>query len=128
MISDEGIAAAVQWWNESWMLDDKRDAFKHALESVIRRDVEQHGKCHMYMDYDPQGPLLEAVCAAGVECRGAFFSGDGLFRWRKNGLDVEEARVTAKHGYGQEYLEIWPNRDPSLPAVDVKVAQKGSAA
>lgn len=115
MISDEGIDAAIEYMLAAWMIDDKREAFKAALLSVIRRDLAKDDRCHLYVDYDPQDSLLEATQMAGVACTGRFFSADGIFRWRKTGVEIRGDRATAKTGYGTGWRELWPNRDPGLP-------------
>jgi hypothetical protein len=71
------VQAVVNWFGGEFMLDDKRAAFRVELEKVVRRDLSEWSAdrlYQLYIDYDPNEPLLEALCNAGVECSGSFSS------------------------------------------------------
>jgi hypothetical protein len=103
VVSDIDAAAkmAGQWWAER--LDpqhaDKREAFAAAVEKAIRDHYEPGYPVHLECDYDPQGPLLEAVRAAGIECGGFLSSARGILP-QKHDLTIWPDRLEPKEGYG----------------------------
>jgi hypothetical protein len=87
----------AQWWADRLKIEDKREAFKRALLPKIQEDME------LWVDYDPQGVLLDALREAGIECKGIFFSADGIFP-RKTGMIIRDGIVEVKEGYGSEFV------------------------
>jgi hypothetical protein len=112
--NEQAIVAMIDWMRAEFLVEDKRERFCGELAKVLRREFEKVGWVRLYIDYDPNEPLLEALRAAGVECRGCMYSADGLFRGRKTGVTwrPEQQRVTVKLGYGGVEHELWPNRAP----------------
>lgn len=90
---------AANWWCDRLRMQDKRDELKAALLKHL-----PDGDWFTYNDYDPEGILLTAVREV-VECRGFFFSGDGLFQ-RKIGLQRRGNVLSAKEGYGANWVAI----------------------
>lgn len=116
VISDEQIEAAVRFWDGYFMINDKREAFSNALREVLK-EQQAEGKTRvgglafgdeLYVDYDPQGWLLEAVQRADIKCAGYMFSARGLFSCQKTGVYLQSGKVEAKEGYGSDWVEIWP--------------------
>lgn len=89
---------AAEWWGDRLQQGD-RAAFVATLRDLVARDLEAGGECRLECDYDPDGHLLEAVRAAGVECRGFLFSAKGILP-QKHLLDVRVDRMRPKEGYG----------------------------
>jgi hypothetical protein len=92
---------AADWWAERLQKGD-RQKFKDALMPFIERAVAENGSCYLQCDYDPMGPLLDAVRAAGLHCSGCMFSADGILPY-KTSLWVRPDRLEPKEGYGN-----WP--------------------
>ena len=90
---------AAKWWADRFGMLDKAHAFELAL---IRHLPDEDW--FTYNDYDPQGPLLDAVREV-TECRGCLFSGDGLFP-RKTGLKRKNGLLLAKEGYGAPWIRV----------------------
>jgi len=97
-----------------WMLPDKWEAFSSALVDVVERELEAGHPCKLYVDYDPNELLLEALKSAEVECKGFMFSARGIFKFTKFGWRVEPERVLVKMGYGTGWAELWPEKAPEL--------------
>lgn len=95
---------AAEWWADRLQQGD-RAAFVAALRDLVARDLEARGSCHLECDYDPAGHLLEAVRAAGVECRGFMFSAKGILP-EKHSLAVWPYKMLPKEGYGNWTNEI----------------------
>ena len=90
--TDELIAA---WWAQ-WLPKDKRAAFTAEL---LQRLPE--GEYFLYNDYHPRRELLDAVRAAGIECRGCMFFGDDIGFPQKSGTRRDaNGRAWLKYGYG----------------------------
>ena len=94
--------AAADWWTERLEIPDRREAFRGALMAILPK-----GDWYLYSDYDPFDLLLQAVQLAGIECRGNFFSSDGILP-RKTYLRRENNQLFAKEGYGQRPVRIYP--------------------
>lgn len=88
---------AADWWAKRFGGD--KDALRAALLKHLPDSDWQ-----TYNDYDPEGPLLDALRDV-QECRGFMFSGDGLFP-RKTGLRREGKYLYAKEGYGASWQEV----------------------
>jgi hypothetical protein len=114
-LQEEQIQAVVDFWDKQLIPDDRRQQFRHAVRAVLVKAAEapgsDRGALYFKVDYDPQQLLLEAVRAAGIECRGFMFSADGLFRCRKTYTRVMPRQVKLKEGYGAG--EVWLWREPS---------------
>lgn len=94
------VDAAVEYWTSELRVEAKRPAFRDALRTVLERAYKPGERLRLNVDYDPQGELLEAVRAAGIECRGCMFSADGLF-WAKTRTSIEpDGRFVVREGYG----------------------------
>jgi hypothetical protein len=113
-MNDDMKRALLEDVERCWMLPDKWDVFSGALVDVVDRDLAKYERCKLYVDYDPEGTLLEAVQTAGVECKGRFFSAEGIFRFRKIGWRIEPERIHVKMGYGTGWVEMWPEKSPEL--------------
>ena len=100
------IAAA--WWSDRFEITDKREELREALKLHL-----PDGDWVAYNDYDPQGPLLDAVREI-VDCSGMGHSGDGLFP-RKTGLMREGDELFAKEGYGRPGFILIATADPVQP-------------
>jgi hypothetical protein len=92
---------AAEWWSERLQQGD-REAFKAKLTELVVEELLEHprGLCLLQVDYDPQGLLLEAVRAAGVECAGFLFSAEGILP-AKHWLGVSATELKPKEGYGK---------------------------
>lgn len=101
---------AAQWWRERLETGDK-DAFENYLAAAVEKALCEREPVFLRCDYDPEGVLLDAVRAAGVECTGFMFSGDGILP-RKHDLTVYADRLEPKEGYGNWRPEI------AVPAPD----------
>lgn len=89
---------AADWWTERLQQGDKA-AFRAALLPLIDAELTEHGICRLDCDYDPRGALLEAVHAAGLECKGFMFSAKGILP-TKHSLRVTLTELEPKEGYG----------------------------
>lgn len=89
--------AAAQWWGDRLQRGD-RDAFEKALTVQILIQLETAGGCLLECDYDPQGAVLDAVRAAGVECRGWMFSAKGILP-SKHETIIRPGHIEPKEGY-----------------------------
>lgn len=101
MTADKINAAAAKWWADRFLLRDKAAEFEAALAGILGDRTEWS----TYVDYDPQDDLLPAVRAV-TECRGCFFSADGLFKGQKFGLHRRGDVVEYKAGYGMGWNPI----------------------
>lgn len=90
--------AAADWWTDRLMAGDKA-AFRASLIANIEDEVRRNGWSLIECDYDPQGHLLTAVRAAGLECEGTFFSARGILP-EKHETDVSAGKIIPKEGYG----------------------------
>lgn len=90
--------AAAQWWADRLEQGDKAK-FIERLSELVRGDLEARGHCTLRCDYDPQGYLLDAVRAAGVDCGGYFFSARGVLPERHT-TRIEIGLIEPKEGYG----------------------------
>jgi hypothetical protein len=97
-IMSRAAEMAADWWTERLQRGDEQ-AFRAALLPLIDAELSKNGQCRLECDYDPHGPLLEAVHAAGVQCTGMMFSADGILP-RKTSLLVTLATLEPKEGYG----------------------------
>ena len=93
---------AAQWWAARLQIEEKREQFKGALLKILEESPDWY---NLYVDYDPEEELLDAVCAAGIECKGFMFSAEGIFP-AKTGLRKRGDKLMAKEGYGALYVEI----------------------
>ena len=104
---------AALWWADRLEKGDKVkfvetltkliDHELHTAAGICRELKNRHGvdrepDCTLRCDYDPQGILLDAVHAAGIECRGSMFSADGVLP-RKHVLHVYRDRLKPKEGW-----------------------------
>lgn len=106
-IGEAQIDAAVRFWGDLFLVMDKREAFKRELRKLLEANATN--RCiRLYVDYDPEGLLLEAVRAAGVTCSGFMYSARGIFSCGKTGTTLYPDKVEAKEGYGAPYEQIWP--------------------
>jgi hypothetical protein len=108
MSAARAAAMAAEWWAERLIVGD-REKFKAHLRPAIEAEIVDCGTSVTTVDYDPQGIVLEAVRAAGVECRGVMCSADGILP-RKTGLIVTPVELRPKEGYAN-----WTARIPVLP-------------
>jgi hypothetical protein len=123
----DAVARFVAGWWAARLQQGDRELFKESLLGLVTAHLLAHPeRPHLMLecDYDPRGPLLDAVRAAGIECRGVMFSGDGILP-RKHSTDIfparkaspefdeqaQPARLVLKEGYGN-----W--RDP-IPLADI---------
>lgn len=90
---------AADWWAQRLAQGD-RAAFKAALLPLIETKLAEYGSCFLQCDYDPQGPLLEAVRAIGIECRGCMGSAKDILPM-KHSLRVTPNMLEPKEGYGR---------------------------
>jgi hypothetical protein len=100
---------AADWWTERLMQGDKaafRASLVASIEAELRRDDWSEGDwVDLECDYDPQGALLDAVRAAGIECAGSFFSARGILP-QKHSTEIAPGRIVPKEGYGNWTAEI----------------------
>jgi len=89
---------AAEWWGARLERGD-RAKFVETLRDLIRKDLEECGHCELSCDYDPEGHLLAAVRACGVECSGVFFSAQGILP-QKHFTRIETDLIEPKEGYG----------------------------
>ena len=97
--------AAADWWTARLQQGD-REVFREHLALSVACALEFDRVVVLECDYDPQGLLLDAVRAAGVECRGFMFSAQGILP-QKHSLDVFADKLVPKEGYGN-WTEIIP--------------------
>lgn len=102
---DPRVEVAAQWWAARLQRNEHREAFKAALAEHLPALFAQ-GRIVLQVDYDPKGALLDAVRTAGIECRGEWFSADGLLP-RKTRMAVDEGRITVCEGYAAPWVTIW---------------------
>lgn len=98
-------ALAAKWWSERLMKGD-RDKFSECLMVLIVADLTSKHECFLSCDYDPQGHLLTAVTAAGIQCSGNFFSATGILP-KKHMLRVTLDYLEPCEGYGN-----WKDKIP----------------
>jgi hypothetical protein len=103
---------AAQWWAGQLMIADKRWHFANALQ---RRLDHIDGDWTLYVDYDPDDTLLDVLRAVGIECRGCFFSADGIFPFTKTGMKREGQQLFLKRGYGAGWDALTPPSPPAAP-------------
>lgn len=116
----------ADWWAERLMQGDKV-AFHESLKTAITKELSawpDRPYVSIECDYDPQGPLLDAVRAAGLKCDGYLFSARGILPQKHDTsiypervaepefeTEAAPARFQAKEGYGN-----W--KDP-IPLADI---------
>lgn len=89
---------AAQWWTDRLERGDK-ETFKASIQASILTALDEHGFIEVECDYDPDGPLLDAVRAAGIECSGYMFSAKGILPC-KHSLSVTPTAMEPREGYG----------------------------
>jgi len=89
----------ARWWAH-WLPEDKRDAFIQALLGRWPADDT------LSSDYDPKGPLLDALHAAGVACRGCMFSSKDVGFPQKSGTRIINGVAHVKLGYGTDFVRM----------------------
>jgi hypothetical protein len=104
MTISKAAEMAPQWWTDRLQQGDK-STFKATLENLIQIELDSDGRCFTNVDYDPSGPVLEAVRAAGVECQGFMFSAKGILPM-KTSLWVYPDKLSPREGYGNWTDEI----------------------
>lgn len=87
----------AQWWADRLEIEDKREDFKHALLPKIQDGMG------LWVDYDPEGVLLEALREVGIECAGVSFSANGILP-RKTGMNIYDGIVEVSEGYGCAFI------------------------
>ena len=100
MTRQQVINKIVDFFAERWIADKEAgERFKKLLRMYL---AESDERADLYVDYDPQGPLLELVRQAGIECDGFLFSAKGIFNGGKFGVfwRPEDRRAEFKLGYG----------------------------
>lgn len=114
MTNQQLAMAAARYWSELWRAtdpsigDDTLAKFREALVPAVVAELEGReqfngqvgsGSCDLVCDYDPFEPLLSAVRAAGIKCRGSMFSAEGIFP-SKHRMYIEAGRIRVVEGYG----------------------------
>jgi hypothetical protein len=121
MRTNEQLAmAAARYWSDLWRAtdpgidEDTLAKFRDALVAEVVAELDGReqfnnegmrggpvvrGSCELNCDYDPKGPLLNAVRAAGIECRGMMFSAEKIFPY-KHRMYIEDGRIRVHEGYG----------------------------
>ena len=89
---------AGEWWAHRLQKGDK-EKFARAVEKRVFEKLQTEKFVDLECDYDPQGILLDAVRAIGIECSGMFFSANGILP-QKHSLRVTEDWLEPKEGYG----------------------------
>ena len=97
---------AAEWWADRLCATHakKRAAFVTACVVAFDDEIARAKGRDVtlgYIDYDPEGPLLAATRAAGIECRA-----EGVFRVQKSGIQVRDGHLEAKEGYGAAWLPM----------------------
>lgn len=95
---------AAKWWGDRLRSGD-REAFEEFLAMELEMALMHTPSVFLECDYDPQGILLQAVRAAGVECSGFMFSAKGILP-TKHDLTVRPDRLEPKEGYGNWVAHI----------------------
>lgn len=67
----------AQWWTDKLQQGDK-EVFFVILRDIVHGELAMHGRCKLSCDYDPDKHLIDALRAAGVDCRGVMFSAHGI--------------------------------------------------
>lgn len=98
-ISDELRDICAQWWADRLQIVEKRELFKQALLPKI------HDEMDLWVDYDPNKPLLDALHEAGIECKGFGFSAKGILPM-KTGIVIRDGVAEAKVGYGGKFITL----------------------
>jgi hypothetical protein len=114
-VTNEQLAtAAARYWSDLWRAtnpsihEDTLAKFREALVPAIVAELDGRegfngvagsGSCEIVCDYDPFEPLLSAVRAAGIKCRGNMFSAEGIFP-SKHRMYIEAGRIRVAEGYG----------------------------
>lgn len=93
---------AAQWWAERLQIEEKRPQFKAALLKILEQSPDWY---NLYVDYDPEDELLDAVRAAGIECTGFMFSAVGILP-AKTAMRRRGDKLMSKEGYAAPYVEI----------------------
>lgn len=83
-----------------FQVDGKHDQFE--TELLSRLPEEDY---NLYCDYDPEGILLEAIQACGIQCRGMAFSARDILP-NKVGLQRKGDKLLVKYGYGLGWVEL----------------------
>lgn len=116
--------AAAFYWASTLLIDDKREALFDALLARLPAAYEaqnEKGKqwpLKLNVDYDPDGVLLEATRAAGIECRGSMFSADGIYPSKTRTEIDEHGRFVVRDGYGAAPEVQWPPQPTEKTALD----------
>ncbi len=97
-MASKAATMAADWWTERLRQGDK-EAFRTRLTELIDAQLEKRAMVSVSVDYDPDTTLIDALKAAGVECRGFLFSADDIFP-RKHDLLISKTELRPKEGYG----------------------------
>lgn len=104
VLNEATAHAAAKWWGDRLRQGD-RMKFEAVIKDHVLKHLESNGRCYLECDYDPFGALLEAVKAAGLDCRGFMFSAKGILP-QKHALDIEPGVLKPKEGYGNWTADI----------------------
>ena len=97
MSIEKAAEMAGKWWAERLQQGNK-EQFAEEIRVRVLEKLQTRERVYLECDYDPQGILLEAVRAIGIECGGFMFSADGILP-RKHALQVQHDRLEPKEGY-----------------------------
>jgi hypothetical protein len=98
---DTKLTMIVSWWAQRL---DKGD--KAAFVKALAREIEANKPEHLGVDYDPRAELLTAVRESGVDCRGTFFSAEGVLP-KKTTMWIMETKIEVREGRGAPIETIW---------------------
>lgn len=69
----------ARWYANDLQIEDKREEFYRAL--LARLDADPM-ITRLFVDYDPNLPLVYALRDIGIECRGFLYSAKGIFSYK----------------------------------------------
>lgn len=96
--------AAVNYWTSLLEWITYRAPFSVELEKIVDQIPTDHW-CDLDVDYDPEGLLLDALRASGIDCRGCLHSADGIFpRKHRSQFGPGYFRVSEGRGSERRYL------------------------
>jgi hypothetical protein len=96
------IDTAVKFWAGELQVESKREAFARELRAILEASQLP---VYLIVDYDPSGPLLDAIQRSGIDCRGCMFSAEGLWPFKtRSRVGVDYFWVSEGYASERRYL------------------------
>lgn len=114
MNKEKAAKIMSSWWASKLLDASKREIFAEKLEPLVVSGLTEAESIirgyldfFLYVDYDPDHILLEALRLSEIPCRGWGFSASTIFSTPpKTGIRFENGKILTKTGYGAKWVPL----------------------